>query len=129
MDDASLRPNQLILLSLDYCLVDDWRAKKIMDAVERELLTPFGLRTRSPSDPLFNPISRYDGGVWPPVFGDVRAHIRLFESRLKAKSFLEAIIEQHIYDAGIGTVSEYFTGTMPYTPRAAYPMRALSQRY
>jgi predicted glycogen debranching enzyme len=117
LDDASLRPNQLILLSLDYCLVDDSRAKKIMEAVERELLTPFGLRTRSPSDPMFNPLSRYDGGVWPHLFGAyVRAHIRLFENRLKAKSFLEAIIEQHIYDAGIGTVSEYFTGTMPYTP-------------
>ena len=117
LDDASLRPNQLILLSLDFSLVDGGRAKKIMEAVERELLTPFGLRTRSPNDPLFDPTSKYDGGVWPHLFGAyVRAHIRLFESRLKAKSFLETIIEQHIYDAGIGTVSEYFTGTMPYTP-------------
>jgi predicted glycogen debranching enzyme len=120
LDDASLRPNQLILLSLDYSLVDGGHAKKIMDAVDAELLTPFGLRTRAPNDPLFDAASMYDGGVWPHLLGAyVHAHIRLFESRLKAKGFLENIIEQHIYEAGIGTVSEYFTGVEPYTPKGS----------
>jgi predicted glycogen debranching enzyme len=118
--DTSLRPNQLIALSLDHCLVDDRRAKQIMQLIERELLTPVGLRTRAPDDPRFSPTSRYDGGVWPHLLGAyVRAHIQLFDSRLKAKSFLDDIIERHIHEAGIGTVSEYFAGTGPYAPHGS----------
>jgi glycogen debranching enzyme len=119
-DDASLRPNQLIALSLDFCLVDSGRGKQIMQLVEQDLLTPFGLRTRALGDPRFSTASRYDGGVWPHLLGAyVRAHTRLFDNRLKAKGFLEDIIEKHIYEAGIGTVSEYFSGVEPYTPHGS----------
>ena len=43
--DRSLRPNQLIALSLGYCAIPEDRARRIIAAAERHLLTPFGLRT------------------------------------------------------------------------------------
>lgn len=116
-EDDSLRPNQVILLSLDFRLVDDEKAKAIMEAVESELLTPFGLRTLNPKSGNYDPKSRYDGGVWPWLLGSyVKAHIRLYESRLKAKEIIENLLEYHTHDAGIGTISEFFCGEKPYSP-------------
>ncbi len=57
--DSSLRPNQVIALSLGYCAIPEDRARGILDAVERSLLTPFGLRTLAPSDPGYR--GRYEG--------------------------------------------------------------------
>ena len=57
--DSSLRPNQVIALSLGYCAIPDTRARKILAAVERSLLTPFGLRTLAPQDPAYK--GRYEG--------------------------------------------------------------------
>ncbi len=53
--DLSMRPNQVIALSLGYCAVPDQRARRILEAVERHLLTPFGLRTLSPFDSRVTP--------------------------------------------------------------------------
>ncbi|MBN2013632.1 MAG: glycogen debranching enzyme family protein [Candidatus Altiarchaeota archaeon] len=118
IDDDALRPNQVILLSLDYRLVDDTIAGKIMSAVESELLTPFGLRTLSPEDPRYDKGSPYNGGVWPWFFGPyVKAHTRLYGSRLRVKELMEQILVQHLNNAGLGTVSEFLEGEPPFTPR------------
>jgi predicted glycogen debranching enzyme len=49
--DASIRPNQVITLSLPHTMLSADRARSILAVVERELLTPYGLRTLSSSDP------------------------------------------------------------------------------
>ena len=59
--DSSMRPNQVIALSLGYCAIPEGRARRILAAVERHLLTPFGLRTLAPFDPRYR--GRYDGSV------------------------------------------------------------------
>src|SRR6185312_14544189 len=58
-NDPSIRPNQVIALSLGYCAIPADRARRILAVVERELLTPFGLRTLAPSDPRYR--GRYQG--------------------------------------------------------------------
>ncbi len=117
LGDDSLRPNQLIPLALDFPLVEEDVAKAILAAVEGELLTPFGVRTLSPKDARYDPASKYDGGAHPHLLGAfVSAHTRLYEGRLKAKPLLEPIMEQHIHEAGIGTISEYFSGDKPHAP-------------
>src|SRR6185295_11805956 len=58
--DASIRPNQVIAISLTKTMVPKERAVSILGVIERELLTPRGLRTLAPSDP--NYIGRYEGG-------------------------------------------------------------------
>ncbi len=47
-DDSSLRPNQLLALSLRYPVLDDERGNSVFEQVTQQLLTPLGLRTLSP---------------------------------------------------------------------------------
>jgi predicted glycogen debranching enzyme len=60
--DASLRPNQVIAVSLRHNLLGSEKTLAVLYAAERDLLTPYGLRTLAPSDPRYRP--RYEGGVW-----------------------------------------------------------------
>ena len=60
--DASIRPNQIFAVSLHHSMLSEDRARKVLQVVERELLTPYGLRTLSPSDSKYH--GRYEGGVY-----------------------------------------------------------------
>jgi glycogen debranching enzyme len=127
--DASLRPNQAIALSLGYTMVPAEKAKAILAVVERELLTPYGLRTLSPSDPRY--CARYEGDqmrrdsayhqgtVWPWLLGPfITAYVKTHgpASREKARGWLSHF-ESHLSEAGLGSVSEIFDGDAPHTPR------------
>src|SRR6266567_4121352 len=57
--DASIRPNQILAVSLHHSMLSQDRARSVVEMVERELLTPVGLRTLSPSDPRYRP--HYEG--------------------------------------------------------------------
>jgi glycogen debranching enzyme len=52
-NDAALRPNQLLALSLRYSPLASEYRQNAFDAVTRHLLTPYGLRTLSPDDPAY----------------------------------------------------------------------------
>ena len=45
--DASIRPNQIFAVSLDYTMLDNEKSRKVVEVVNRELVTPYGLRTLS----------------------------------------------------------------------------------
>jgi predicted glycogen debranching enzyme len=49
--DLSLRPNQILAVSLDYSMLDEAQGKAVVDVVQREFLTPRGLRTLSAVTP------------------------------------------------------------------------------
>ena len=68
-DDASLRPNQLLALSLLPDLVDAERAAAVVEAVSTHLVVPGGLRTLAPFEPGYRP--RFQG---PPAFRDSAYH-------------------------------------------------------
>jgi predicted glycogen debranching enzyme len=59
--DRSLRPNQLLAVSLPHAPVGGVRARAILGAVTSQLLTPFGLRSLAPDSPRYR--GRYEGGV------------------------------------------------------------------
>jgi predicted glycogen debranching enzyme len=78
--DDTCRPNQILAVGgLPVMVIERNRARRVVDAVERRLLTPLGLRSLSPDDPAFAP--RYEGGpdsrdavyhqgtVWPWLMG------------------------------------------------------------
>lgn len=128
-DDASLRPNQVIALSLPYSPLPVPRRRQVLAVVERELLTPYGLRTLTPRDPRYH--GRYQGDwpsrdaayhqgtAWPWLLGQfVTAHYRLYHRKREARAFLSAF-EEHIREAGVGTVSEIFDGDPPHHPGGA----------
>jgi predicted glycogen debranching enzyme len=130
--DASLRPNQLLALSLPFPLVEGERAESILKTVEAKLLTPRGLRTLPPDDPRYCP--RYAGGpaerdgayhqgtVWPWLLGpyvDALLRVRGDGGRALARAVLEAIAP-HLAEAGIGSVSEVFDADAPHVPGGCY---------
>src|ERR1041385_5990729 len=128
--DAAIRPNQVIALSLTNTMVSKERAVSILGVIERELLTPRGLRTLSPSDP--NYIGRYEGGprsrdgayhqgtVWPWLIGPyITAYVKTFgrESGRKFAAMWLDNFQQHLGEACLGQVSEIFDGDAPHAPR------------
>ncbi len=68
-DDDSLRPNQLLALSLIDDLVDPAAASSVLDAVGRHLVVPGGVRTLAPFERGYRPA--FQG---PPAFRDSAYH-------------------------------------------------------
>ncbi len=126
-NDPSLRPNQLLALSLPYPLVDGDKARSILRAVRAELLTPVGLRTLSPRDPAYH--GRYEGDrwqrdaayhqgtVWPWWIGPYLTAVRRVEDpQADVQALLRPLLD-HLREAGVGTISEIFDGDPPHAPR------------
>src|SRR4029078_13456982 len=55
LGSASLRPNQIFSISLDFPVLDEARWARVVDVVEKELVTPVGLRSLARRDPNYNP--------------------------------------------------------------------------
>ena len=59
--DDSFRPNQILAIGgLPVALLDGERARRVVDEVERRLVTPVGLRSLAPGAPGYS--ARYEGG-------------------------------------------------------------------
>jgi predicted glycogen debranching enzyme len=128
--DGSIRPNQVIAISLRHSMVSKGKAKSILQVVERELLTFRGLRTLSPNDPQYrgrylgDPLGRdgayHQGTVWPWLIGPfITAYVKTFGAavgRPVAAEWLKTF-EDHLEDSCLGQVSEIFDGDSPHTPR------------
>lgn len=132
-DDASLRPNQLLAVSLPYGPLREprhrQRAQAMVDACARDLLTSHGLRSLSlrhavyigqyGGDQRTRDAAYHQGTVWAWLIGPfVSAHLWAYGDPAKAGSFL-APFEHHLGDAGLGTISEIFEGDPPFRPRGA----------
>jgi predicted glycogen debranching enzyme len=127
-DDASCRPNQVLAISLTYPILVKSRWESVMRVIEDQLVTPVGLRTLAPSDSRYE--SQYFGDlrardaayhmgtVWPWLLGPfLDAFMKTFPQRRRhARSFLEGVVPT-MNDAGLGSMSEIFDASEPYTPR------------
>ncbi|MBV8086689.1 MAG: glycogen debranching enzyme family protein [Chloroflexi bacterium] len=127
-DDASIRPNQLLAVSLPFATVFGPQAKAIVEVCREKLLTPYGLRTLAPEDPKY--IGRYQGNqwsrdgcyhqgtVWPWLIGPfIDAYLKTHGDKEQASAFLLPLIRHMDEQAGLGTISEIFDGDEPHTPR------------
>jgi len=128
--DRSIRPNQIFAVSLPHSLLTDDKAMRVVDVVEWELLTSYGLRTLSRRDSNYrgryggDPHSRdsayHQGTVWPWLLGPfltayVKVHGATPEARHRADRFLEPLRGQ-LWQAGLGQISEVFDGDPPHHP-------------
>jgi predicted glycogen debranching enzyme len=128
--DAAIRPNQILAVSLPHTMLTPDQAVRVVDTVQRHLLTPFGLRSLSPSDPRYQ--GRYAGGqrsrdgayhqgaVWPWLLGPfLKAYIAIHggsaESRQQAAEWL-AELRGYIAGQGAGQLPEIFDGDAPHRP-------------
>ena len=125
-DDPSLRPNQLFALSVSHPLLHGRLAQSVVNVVRDQLLTPFGLRTLSPSDRAYagryggGPVERdgayHQGTVWPWLIGAyVDAHLHAFDSADGLDTLLDGLVA-HLDDGGLGSIAEIFAGDPPHRP-------------
>ncbi|MDW8364025.1 MAG: amylo-alpha-1,6-glucosidase [Myxococcales bacterium] len=141
--DPSLRPNQIFAVGgLPRPLLDPRaeRARRIVEAVERHLWTPLGLRSLASFEPGYR--GRYEGGaaerdgayhqgtVWPWLTGPfVEAWLRVRgddeASREEARRRFVAPLHSRLDAGGWGHVAEIADGDPPHTPRGA-PFQAWS---
>jgi predicted glycogen debranching enzyme len=139
--NAACRPNQIFAAGgLPVTLLAPDRARLVVDAVERELWTPLGLRTLERGHPDYR--GRYEGGVaardaayhngtaWPWLIGPfVEAWVKARGATKLAKAearlrFVEPLRE-HQRRAGLGHVSEIVDAEPPHLPRGC-PFQAWS---
>ena len=129
--DASIRPNQIFAASLEHSMLDDERARQVVAVVERDLLTPVGLRSLSVNDPNYlgvyqgDTLSRdgayHQGTVWPwPMGAFITAYLKANgkskAARRQAGKWLDEFLP-HLHTACLGQVSEIFDGDAPHAPR------------
>ena len=123
--DGSLRPNQLLALSLPHALVSGEKARRVLDLCAAELWTPVGLRSLAARDARY--VGRYGGGPVArrrvsPRYGSRRgcsvpssAHYRVHGDAAAALGFL-AGIPAHLREACIGQVSEIMDAAARSSP-------------
>ena len=127
-DDPACRPNQIFAISLDHPVLVQESWASVIDVVQRELLTPVGLRSLSPHHPDYKPTYHGDlrtrdaayhqGTVWAWLIGPfIDAWLKVHPGEnTAARAFLSGFPD-HLAEAGIGTISEVFDAEKPHTPR------------
>jgi predicted glycogen debranching enzyme len=132
--DASIRPNQIFAVSLHYSMLSAERARAVVDTLERELLTPVGLRTLNPADPRYRGTYQGDqrsrdsayhqGTVWPWLLGPfVSAYVKVNGGSEQSRSRVNVLLQgmaKHLTEAGLGQISEIFDGNVPHQPRGCF---------
>jgi predicted glycogen debranching enzyme len=130
--DPTFRPNQILGVGgLPLALVEGERARSIVDAVQRQLWTPLGLRSLAPGESAY--VGRYAGGVesrdgayhqgtvWPWLLGPfveawVRTRGNTAAARRQARrQFLDPLLG-HLDTAGLGHLPEVADGDAPHAP-------------
>jgi predicted glycogen debranching enzyme len=120
-DDASLRPNQLLGVTLASPALDTGTARSVVDVCSRELLTPLGLRSLAPDDPRYRPHHRgspaerdaayHEGTVWPWLLGPYADAAK--QVGLSTDGLLDGI-QSHLGEWGLGSISETADGAAPH---------------
>jgi predicted glycogen debranching enzyme len=127
-DSGECRPNQLLAISLPHPVLERERWARVMDVVQRRLLTPVGLRSLAPGSPAYREkyygdlrardAAYHQGTVWAWLIGPwIDAWLKLHPAdRPGARAFLNGLIG-HLNDFGVGSIAEIFDAEEPYTPR------------
>ena len=130
--DSTLRPNQIFAVSLPFSPLSRKQQKSVVDVVQKELLTPYGLRTLNVEDSHYKgtysgpPQQRdeayHQGTVWAYLLGSfIEAYLKVNNFNQKSKSNAAELIRplmEHLTQQGcIGSISEIFDGDAPHTPR------------
>lgn len=126
-----IRPNQIIACSLPYTMLSDTQKLFVIGTVRRHLLTPKGLRTLSPRNPLYQGRCEGDqptrdrayhqGTVWPWLLEhyakacfDIAGASFLAEAKEMLSHFHEDISTY-----GLASVAEIYDGDPPHGPRGS----------
>ena len=131
--DTSVRPGQLLAVSLPFPVLSLDRHANLLEKVREQLFTPRGLRTLSPLDREY--MGRYEGNVFtrdrahcngsvhPWLMGQyVTALLRVRgqgqAARDEARGALDGIFD-FLSGDGLGRICELFDGDSPHRPGGA----------
>jgi predicted glycogen debranching enzyme len=125
--DTSFRPNQIFLVSLDFTMIDENLQKKIVNEIQKELVTIFGVRTLSPNDSNYKgtyigdynkDMAYHNGTVWPWLMGPfIKAFVKIKNQRKYAfENFLKPMLDV-FGEQWDGSIYEIFDGNPIYAPR------------
>lgn len=129
--ETQIRCNQVWALSLPYTMVEKEQALCVLDVIEQNLYTPYGLRSLAPGDVEFHPVccgnqfdrdmAYHQGTVWGFPLG---AYLL---SLLKWKEGAEAIVKEKLQmfentlrEGCVGQVAEIFDGEEPGESRGCF---------
>jgi len=131
--DTSLRPNQIFAVSLTFSPpLSLQQQKSIVDIVQKELLTPYGLRTLNVQHSDYKGTyigpqqardqAYHQGTAWPYLIGPfVEAYLKVNEfsrkSKNKAAEFIEPLMKHLTEEGCLGQIGEIFDGDAPHKPR------------
>jgi predicted glycogen debranching enzyme len=132
--DPTVRPNQILAVSLTEDLLPPHHARAVYWTVRRRLLTPFGLRTLDPKDARYRgtcagtqreaDAAYHQGTVWPWLLGPFAdAHFRVLGNREESRRTMRlwlAPLRAHLREAGLASISEIFDGDPPHAPRGCF---------
>ncbi len=132
--DTSIRPNQLIAASLENSPLDIEERKLVIDIIKKELLTPKGIRTLSPSDAQYkgeivgnqNDRSKalHQGTAYPWLSGFfAEGYLQVHkQGGLGFVKKMKENFESELSDHCLSTISEYFDGNPPHQGKGAISM-------
>jgi Glycogen debranching enzyme len=126
------RPNQLIACAVKYSPISDEAKMSILMSVKKELLTPRGIRSLSPKNPLYKGVyegnqqdrdfAHHNGCAFPFLLGVyIESMLRLVGNDYKNDYIREgkellAAFEEDMTIHGIGSVSELYDGNPSHRP-------------
>jgi predicted glycogen debranching enzyme len=126
-----VRPNQVVACSVRYKMLSEEQQLDVLKTIKRHLLTPKGLRTLSPQNPLYK--GRYEGDqptrdaayhqgtVWPWMlehYVKARFDVQGDKFTETAEEILSRF-EEDIDSYGIGSIAEIYDGDPPHAQRGA----------
>ena len=126
-----IRPNMVLACGLNYKMLDETQIVSILMVTRQHLLTPRGLRTLSPRNPLYKgtlegdqaqrDIAGKNGTVWIwPLAFYVKTCFDVMGDKFvdEAKQII-AGFEEDIQAYCIGSVNEVYDADPPYTPKGS----------
>ena len=129
--NAFIRPNMVVACGLKYKMIPSETIVDTLRTIRQHLLTPRGLRTLSPRNPLYRgsqegtPAERdfagKNGSVWPwllPFYVAACFDINGDRFLPSAEQILEDF-EEDIQSYGIGSICELYDADPPYASRGA----------
>ena len=126
-----IRPNQLYAVWVKYSPVEDEIIPRVIRVVDKELLTPRGIRTLSPRDVRYKGV--YDGSQYErdlayhngstrpfllEPYVDVCFRVKGESFRAKARAIVDGFYED-LGKHGVGAFSELYDGDPPQEPHGA----------
>ena len=128
---TTIRPNMIVACGLPYKMLDEQTQLEVIRTVRQHLLTPKGLRTLSPRNPLYKgaqigtpeerDFAAKNGSVWPWLLSFyVQACFDIDgDAFLPQAEEILAGFDEDIQTYGIGSIGELFDADPPFAPRGA----------